>query len=217
MNEKCTKYHEAFVETCWKGVTEIIIALRHDDIHYGMFYAGQWRPPEFSPPDGLTKKFYTEYNKLPCLPPPEEIEELKDILTVFSSGILTLLKKQNAFRKVPDTRGNQIMEFIKNHAIEKIELSDVAAHLNLSCSRTSYIIHDAFNKTFPALVREERLRRVQTLLSSTNMTLHEIAVQTGFGDEYYLSRIFKRENGETPGQYRRQHAHVSKNAIKFFS
>ena len=215
MNEKCLKLQEPFVETCWKGVSEIIVPLWMDGIHYGMLDAGSWRKTESVPPTGLPKKFYTAYKKLSVLPEAEKLAELKNILTVFSTGILSLLKELNAFEAVPDTRGNQIMEFIKAHAVEKIELSDVAAHLNLSCSRTSYLIRNILNKSFPELLNEERLRRVKTLLTASNMTLSEIAVQTGFSDEYYLARMFKRESGQTPGQYRKYHTHAPAN-INYF-
>ena len=217
MNEKSLKFQEPFVETCWKGVSEIIVPLLMDGIHYGTLDAGSWRKTESVPPAGLPKKFYTVYKKLPVLPEAEELEELKSILTVFSSGILVLLKELNAFEAVPDTRGNQIMEFIKAHAVEKIELSDVAAYLNLSRTRTSYLIHNILNKSFPELLNEERLRRVKTLLTSSNMTLSEIAAQTGFSDEYYLARMFKRENGQTPGQYRKCHTYVPPHVNYFLS
>ena len=163
------------------------------------------------------KKFYTAYKKLPVLPEADKLEELKNILTVFSTGILSLLKELNTFEAVPDTRGNQIMEFIKTHAVEKLELSDVAAHLNLSCSRTSYLIRNILNKSFPELLNEERLRRVKTLLTASNMTLSEIAVQTGFNDEYYLARMFKRESGQTPGQYRKSHTHTPQDVNYFLA
>lgn len=214
MNEKCAKLQEPFVETCWKGVSEIVVPLRQNGIHYGMLDAGSWRQTKSLPPAGLPKKFYAAYKKLPLLSETENIEELKNILTVFSTGVLTLLKELNAFEAVPDTRGNQIMEFIKAHAVEKIELADVAAHLNLSCSRTSYLIRKTLNKSFPELLNNERLQRVKTLLTTSNMTLNELAAQTGFNDEYYLARMFKRQNGQTPGQYKKRHTHVTPNIIK---
>jgi AraC-like DNA-binding protein len=217
MNEKCAKYQEPFIETCWKGVSEIVVPLWLDGIHYGMLDAGSWRQAESITPAGLPKKFYAAYKKLPLLPETEKLEELKSILTVFSTGILTLLKELNAFEAVPDTRGNQIMEFIKAHAVEKLELADVAAHLNLSCSRTSYLIRSTLNKSFPKLLSEERLQRVKTLLTTSNMTLNELAAQTGFNDEHYLARIFKRKNGQTPGQYRKLHTQIFSDIIEYLT
>lgn len=205
MNSVCAKKREAFVETCWKGITEIVVPLQQNEIHYGMLYAGSWRRKDISPPSGLPKKFYDAYESLPFLPDEARINELKTLLTVLASGILNILNELNAFDAIPDTRGNRIKTFIRNRAVEKVELADLAAHLGLSCSRTSFLVKDILNKTFPELLNEERLRRVETLLLTSNMTLAEIAVQTGLTDEYYLSKIFKKQNGQTPGQYRKLH------------
>lgn len=217
MNAKCAEFREAFVQTCWKGVNEIVIPLQRDGIHYGMLYAGQWRQSESLPPTDLPEKFYAAYEKLSILPESERIEEFKSILTIFATGILGILKELNAFVAVSDVRGNMIMEFIKDHAVEKIELADLATRLNLSCSRTSYLIRNILNKSFPELLNEERLQRVKTLLVASNMTLNEIAVQTGFNDEYYLSRMFKLQNGQTPGQYKKLHTHINPNVIRDFT
>jgi AraC family transcriptional regulator len=203
MNAICAKKTEPFVETCWKGITEIVVPLQQSGIHYGMLYAGSWRKAEVLPPPGLPSKFYPVYEKLPLLPEEEKIDELKKILTVFSSGILSQLNQLNALEVVPDTRGNKITEFIRTHASEKIELADLAEELNLSCSRTSYLLGNTLNKTFPELLNEERLRRVKTLLITSHMSLKEIAAQTGYSDEYYLVKMFKRQYDQTPGQYRK--------------
>ena len=205
MNAVCAKTQEAFVETCWKGISEIVVPLQQNGIHYGMLYAGPWRQKDILPPNGLPKKFYDAYECLPLLPDEYRIEELKTLLPVLAAGIIKVLNELNAFEAIPDTRGNRIKTFIRNHAVEKIELADLASHLGLSCSRTSFLIKDILNKTFPELLNEERLRRVETLLLTSNMTLAEIAGQTGVTDEYYLSKIFKKQNGQTPGQYRKLH------------
>jgi len=212
LNEKCAKTQKPFVETCWKGVSEIVVPLWHDGIHYGMLYAGSWRHAESLPPSGLPKTFYSAYDKLPLMPPAEKIDAFKSILTVFAIGLLSFLKELNAFESVPNTRGNQMMEFIQNHAVEKITLADIAAHLNLSCSRTSYLLRNVLNKSFPELLQEERLRRVKTLLASSKMSLNAIAVQTGFTDEYYLAKVFKQHNNQTPGQYRKNCNKISQSA-----
>ena len=43
------------------------------------------------------------------------------------------------------------------------------------------------------------------LLETTDMLLSDIAVETGFFDQSHLTRIFKKERGMTPGEYRRNH------------
>jgi AraC-like DNA-binding protein len=47
-----------------------------------------------------------------------------------------------------------------------------------------------------------RINRAQDLLSSTDLSVSEIAAQTGFDTVYYFSRHFKKSTGLTPKAYR---------------
>ena len=49
-----------------------------------------------------------------------------------------------------------------------------------------------------------RINRAQDLLSSTDLSVSEIAAQTGFDTVYYFSRHFKKSTGLTPKAYRAQ-------------
>ena len=48
-----------------------------------------------------------------------------------------------------------------------------------------------------------RINRVKELLKTTDMKLAEIAALTGFSDEFYLSRQFKKATGVSPVLYAR--------------
>lgn len=48
-----------------------------------------------------------------------------------------------------------------------------------------------------------RLSTAKSMLKNTNMTICQIAEKTGFVDPYYFSRIFKKEIGLSPLQYRK--------------
>ena len=47
-----------------------------------------------------------------------------------------------------------------------------------------------------------RIENAKRLLSSTNLTVKEIAVKCGYGNEYNFMRQFKSRCGQTPTQYR---------------
>ena len=50
-----------------------------------------------------------------------------------------------------------------------------------------------------------RLKAVMNQLKATDRCISEIALETGFFDQSHLTRIFKKERGLTPGEYRRRH------------
>lgn len=52
-------------------------------------------------------------------------------------------------------------------------------------------------------IMEYRINRAKELLMSTNMKSYEIADQTGFSDESYFSRSFKRITGQSPIEFKR--------------
>lgn len=49
-----------------------------------------------------------------------------------------------------------------------------------------------------------RVRKAQTMLSQTNLTVQAIAEQTGFENSFYFSRYFKQRTGLPPLKYRKQ-------------
>ena len=52
-------------------------------------------------------------------------------------------------------------------------------------------------------VLRARIERAKGLLTFTEGSLREIAQLTGFQNEYYFSRAFRRRTGMAPGEYRR--------------
>ena len=71
--------------------------------------------------------------------------------------------------------------------------------------------YSAFRKTFKKKVGVSpnqyhlnlRLNRAVHLLTSTNLTISEVAYQTGFDSLFYFSKLFKKKIGESPKLYRR--------------
>ena len=52
------------------------------------------------------------------------------------------------------------------------------------------------------LIRRERLAQARALLRDPNTSIAEVAYASGFNDPAYFTRIFARETGSTPSEYR---------------
>ena len=48
-----------------------------------------------------------------------------------------------------------------------------------------------------------RIRQASRLLDLTDKPVKAIAVETGYRDPYYFSRVFKKTMGKSPEQYRK--------------
>jgi LacI family transcriptional regulator len=92
---------------------------------------------------------------------------------------------------------------LREHACQGIKVADVPGEVR--CSRS--VLERRFREHLGHSPQEElraiQLRRVKELLAETDWTLPRIAEAAGFEHPEYLSVFFKRETGQTPGQFRR--------------
>lgn len=109
----------------------------------------------------------------------------------------------------PATTVNQerllsMLSFIKENYSEKITLEDIAASVSISkreCLRCFQLcIHQS---PFEYLLGY-RVEMAKKMLKTTNAPILEIALQCGFQDGAYFSKVFKKYMGISPGNYRKQ-------------
>ena len=58
-------------------------------------------------------------------------------------------------------------------------------------------------------IHEKRIERAQYLIVTTNKTLLDIAIETGFNNLPHLTKIFKKYLKTTPGAYRKQSLQIT--------
>ncbi len=68
---------------------------------------------------------------------------------------------------------------------------------------------DVTGRTTKQLVTDRVLLEAARLLRFTDLTVGEIAFRTGYEDQLYFSRAFKRRYGDAPTPYRNVHRHPS--------
>jgi transcriptional regulator GlxA family with amidase domain len=92
--------------------------------------------------------------------------------------------------------------FIAKHLAEDLRIEDLAAHAGMS-RRTFMRAYVAETGRTPAKTIESmRLGAARMALEATNKSLKEIARETGFGNEDRLRRVFQRQLGVSPADYR---------------
>jgi LacI family transcriptional regulator len=94
------------------------------------------------------------------------------------------------------------VRFIRENACAGITVADVVSRLPLSRRVLEARFQKVLGRTPHAEILRVRLERVKALLARSDLSLNTIARRTGFRHGVYLSAVFKRELGETPGQFR---------------
>lgn len=98
---------------------------------------------------------------------------------------------------------SRALDFIGRNFAQRISLSHVAAEVGLSPCRLSHLSRELTGKTILQIIQQVRIRHAQHLLERTSKSSTEIAYETGFGDQSYFIKHFRRLTGATPEKFRR--------------
>src|SRR5215207_4716180 len=90
-----------------------------------------------------------------------------------------------------------------HHLSDPISVPDMAARAGLSPSRFTAVFRQHFGCPPYRHLRRLRIAHAQELLESSDFTLEEVAVWSGFANAQHLSAAFRQEAGETLGMYRK--------------
>ena len=85
---------------------------------------------------------------------------------------------------------------------EKHSASEYADLLNISSNALAKLVKNHYNKTLTELITERILIEAKRELYMTTKPIKEIAWSLGYNDEYYFSRLFKRNTDISPQIYR---------------
>ena len=120
-------------------------------------------------------------------------------------GVTELVRRASSRRlRVMDASVSATLETIRLHACDGLSPGEVLAAFG--CSRR--LAEMRFRKATGHSVLEEihtrRLERACELLVGTNRTVEAIANMCGYGKAVFLQKLFKRQKGVTPSEWRRQ-------------
>jgi AraC-like DNA-binding protein/ligand-binding sensor domain-containing protein len=100
----------------------------------------------------------------------------------------------------------QVAEFIHQHiGNADVNIDDLAAATATSRSGLNRKMKHLFGMSPAEFIRESRISRAATLLTSTTLTISEIAWECGFSDLNYFGKCFKAKHKVSPTAYRNQH------------
>ena len=94
--------------------------------------------------------------------------------------------------------------YFNEHYNEDINIAEYAASRNMS---TSWFIRNfkLYTKTTPLnYILSIRIANTQSLLENTKYNITEIAAIAGYDNPLYFSRLFKKQTGLSPSEYRKE-------------
>jgi LacI family transcriptional regulator len=94
--------------------------------------------------------------------------------------------------------------YMRERAPQGCRVNDVLEKVHMSRAALEKRFRKHLNRSPKQEIRRIRLERIKQLLVETDLTLERIAELSGFEHPEYMSVVFKRETGQTPGRYRNQ-------------
>ncbi|MFD1179433.1 response regulator [Paenibacillus puldeungensis] len=140
-----------------------------------------------------------------------EIEAFSDHVPTFSqleSGTLDiLLRASRAIKEWKDHSRNQLvqrcLDYIEEQYRYDISLESTAERFGLSAGYFSQYFKNKLNINFTAYLNQVRLSKAKAILELENLRVYEVAEAVGYQDVKYFNRVFKKEFGMTPEEYRK--------------
>lgn len=99
-------------------------------------------------------------------------------------------------------RLERAITYARGRLHEPLKLEMLAEAAGLSASHTARLFHHVTGCSPMQFIRRLRIERARELLGEVDLSIKQVAAQTGFASPYLFSRVFRRIDGLSPSQFR---------------
>lgn len=137
----------------------------------------------------------------------EETRSMEQLIDSFNDSVQRL-----NFVSTKAWRGPSVMlleatlQYLKDNYFEPLPLPEVARKAGFSVPVFTRVFKQATGTSYLNYLRNIRIERAKKLLSTTLLTLEQIAQACGLNSQHHLIRAFKKVTNQTPGAYRKNHS-----------
>lgn len=143
---------------------------------------------------------------------PSKMDELEEAVS-YMVGVLKSLPPEE---ETPEPEGaedlpansflvRQAQGYIQEHYAERLSLQDVADHCYVSQWHLSKLLNRHLGQTFYDLLNSIRVQQAKRLMEDPSLRISEIAERVGYADTAHFSRVFKKLEGVSAGEWRNLH------------
>jgi LacI family transcriptional regulator len=105
---------------------------------------------------------------------------------------------------IPDRQIAEALKYIREHACDGVDVESLLRAVPLSRSVMERRFSQILGSSPKGEILRVRLGRVCQLLAESDLSLVDVAGKAGFQYPEYMSRLFKKKMGVTPGEFRKE-------------
>ncbi|USF25986.1 putative response regulatory protein [Firmicutes bacterium ASF500] len=141
---------------------------------------------------------------------PSKMDELNEALD-YMTGVLDRLPPEEEPQPQPGEEDpnsflvRQAQAYIGEHYAQHLSLQDVAGHCYVSQWHLSKLLNKHLGQSFYDLLNAERVQRAKDLMEDPSLRISKVAERVGYADTAHFSRVFKKLEGSSAGEWRNTH------------
>ena len=155
------------------------------------------RQRDWSPGNSAASEEEPEWNSLIYL---NTLDECCDYLTRSLKRYFADEAQYLSDNRIVDS----VLKYVQRHYKDSsLSVMDVSEAINISTQYMTRVFREQTGITVGQYIRDQRLEYSCTLLKDTSLSLGEIAEKAGYANESYWGKVFRKQYGMQPSEYRR--------------
>lgn len=131
----------------------------------------------------------------------------EDVKNAIEKAISLMNKTHTDFPALHEHSGEhtlaEAIRYIEKNYQKELRLTDVADFVHLNPQYLSRLLKKDLGTTFTDYLTKLRIEKAKRLLLETNMPIYRIAVELGFSDAAYFSKVFLKSEGKSPFEFKK--------------
>jgi AraC-like DNA-binding protein/ligand-binding sensor protein len=219
--EECDLWHlreaaerkEGFAYECHAGLVDFVVPVHIEGVHVATINGGEVLAE--APSEERFQRFLRRVRNLGVDPEilrplyfqspyltTEKLEQTLKLLSFFSHYFCEVSSQLNSSANGERVEIDRAKEYIRLHFREPLRLRDVARRAYLSPAYFSHVFHKSTAACFSEYLQGVRIAESAKLLRTTGRSITDIACSVGFNNISHFNRVFRKQIGCSPSQYR---------------